>query len=555
MMFLAFKNIPCLLQSSRNKKVKHAIMDDIASPSTAVHGLLQCIWREEFPIYTLLLDECEDLLIARPRKSKNCPAKDNSSWIYTFHKGSAIKGNGRWITWGRKDKLALSLAGYMKASSVLCPEVTSSGDLKCFIESEFVLLDSKPIVSFRFLPSDISHYHTLTNSMSILGKTKRIFPSISAIALPPTIPRQCPHPGLWGKSVSKGNQRHLVNRNTFVKARFGRRVRLSDKVYDKDVRLLGCQSSCTQVAAVVTRVPAEEQEMIPSRHYVAIEAQGWGLKFLQSSLRSSIKLGAGCKVGLAPVVESETASGSKLSASDEDCRLKESEEKVKDEVNGQVPAQYGMSGTVESSVDDKLDHMKWSTGPKTASLHVCGQLVSSEGSIQKNACTGVQNIVKERYDELTYIVGVEKLNKEDEHQIQEHANVTVILPVGQHGLPTVESSGPSPLIERWRSGGNCDCGGWDLGCGLNILSTDSPSLHDKEEVVDSTGSLTPENPLKIFSQGRRQAAVVLSLSAVQDDFFSLSFQSQVSPLQAFATAVAILHSRKLLLCRAKQEKA
>jgi hypothetical protein len=25
------------------------------------------------------------------------------------------------------------------------------------------------------------------------------------------------------------------------------------------------------------------------------------------------------------------------------------------------------------------------------------------------------------------------------------------------------------LLQRWRSGGSCDCGGWDLGCKLRIL--------------------------------------------------------------------------------------
>lgn len=54
--------------------------------------------------------------------------------------------------------------------------------------------------------------------------------------------------------------------------------------------------------------------------------------------------------------------------------------------------------------------------------------------------------------------------------------VTVILPTGVHGLPTEEGV-PSPLIDRWRSGGACDCGGWDLGCSLSILDNlEQPDL-------------------------------------------------------------------------------
>lgn len=47
-------------------------------------------------------------------------------------------------------------------------------------------------------------------------------------------------------------------------------------------------------------------------------------------------------------------------------------------------------------------------------------------------------------------------------------STTVILPGGVHGLPS--KGEPSPLIERWSSGGSCDCGGWDLGCRVRVLA-------------------------------------------------------------------------------------
>jgi hypothetical protein len=77
-------------------------------------------------------------------------------------------------------------------------------------------------------------------------------------------------------------------------------------------------------------------------------------------------------------------------------------------------------------------------------------------------------------------------------------NTTVILPSGIHSLPN--KGGPSSLLQRWRSGGSCDCGGWDLGCKLRILvnqnqinKKSSPSKAcsaiDKFELVSQVYSL------------------------------------------------------------------
>ncbi|KAG5382675.1 hypothetical protein IGI04_034145 [Brassica rapa subsp. trilocularis] len=45
----------------------------------------------------------------------------------------------------------------------------------------------------------------------------------------------------------------------------------------------------------------------------------------------------------------------------------------------------------------------------------------------------------------------------------------VIVPTGNHGLPDAENSCPTPILHRWRSGGGCDCSGWDMGCHLFVL--------------------------------------------------------------------------------------
>lgn len=55
-----------------------------------------------------------------------------------------------------------------------------------------------------------------------------------------------------------------------------------------------------------------------------------------------------------------------------------------------------------------------------------------------------------------------KLSNEDNNHLM------VILPGGDHSMPS--NGEPSSLIDRWRTGGSCDCGGWDVGCKLCILS-------------------------------------------------------------------------------------
>lgn len=45
-------------------------------------------------------------------------------------------------------------------------------------------------------------------------------------------------------------------------------------------------------------------------------------------------------------------------------------------------------------------------------------------------------------------------------------SMNVVIPSGIHGGP---EDGPLSLIERWKFQGNCDCGGWDLGCSLTLL--------------------------------------------------------------------------------------
>lgn len=73
-------------------------------------------------------------------------------------------------------------------------------------------------------------------------------------------------------------------------------------------------------------------------------------------------------------------------------------------------------------------------------------------------------------------------------------STTVILPSGIHSLPS--KGGPSSLIERWNSGGSCDCGGWDLGCKLRVYA-------NQNQIIEKSSSSQPSpvtDQFKLFPQ-------------------------------------------------------
>lgn len=76
-------------------------------------------------------------------------------------------------------------------------------------------------------------------------------------------------------------------------------------------------------------------------------------------------------------------------------------------------------------------------------------------------------------------------------------NAVVILPGAVHGSPS--SGEPSPLINRWRSGGVCDCGGWDVGCKLRILSIPKKLITSKAFPISNCLELFVQVKLQILS--------------------------------------------------------
>ncbi|KAM0953388.1 hypothetical protein DsansV1_C02g0023551 [Dioscorea sansibarensis] len=121
------------------------------------------------------------------------------------------------------------------------------------------------------------------------------------------------------------------------------------------------------------------------------------------------------------------------------------------------------------------------------------------------------------------------LHNEDYVRTSNLDSIVAILPSGFHGSSTVGE--PSPLIERWKSGGLCDCGGWDEGCALTIL-------RDKNQ--ENKNSPDGTHLIELFSQKRKCA---LRMVAFREGLYTVDFRSSISLLQAFVICIATLHSK------------
>ncbi|XP_038991679.1 uncharacterized protein LOC120114979 [Hibiscus syriacus] len=118
-------------------------------------------------------------------------------------------------------------------------------------------------------------------------------------------------------------------------------------------------------------------------------------------------------------------------------------------------------------------------------------------------------------------------------------SMDILVPAGIHGGPRTRNGGPSNLIDRWRTGGRCDCGGWDLGCPLTVLEGRS----SKERGLPSTDTSDASKPFDVFVQGSKHGSPMLRIAHVHDELYFVHFQSTLSALQSFSIAVAYIHSQ------------
>ncbi|KAE8690214.1 hypothetical protein F3Y22_tig00110909pilonHSYRG00010 [Hibiscus syriacus] len=112
--------------------------------------------------------------------------------------------------------------------------------------------------------------------------------------------------------------------------------------------------------------------------------------------------------------------------------------------------------------------------------------------------------------------------------------VKVVIPTGNHGFPNTETSGPSSLLDRWRKGGGCDCGGWDMACPLVVFGNSGINCSEDQPRLDS------EQPFELFLQGAKENTPALTLTATEGGY-AVDFHAKLSVLQAFSICVSILH--------------
>ncbi|KAF2549553.1 hypothetical protein F2Q70_00019363 [Brassica cretica] len=106
-------------------------------------------------------------------------------------------------------------------------------------------------------------------------------------------------------------------------------------------------------------------------------------------------------------------------------------------------------------------------------------------------------------------------------------SIDVVFPSGIHGGP---EDGPLSLIERWKSQGICDCGGWDLGCSLTLLNSQPRK----------------DNLLELFMEGSEHETSVLRIEKLPRGRYFVQYQKWLSDLQSFSVALAFIHSHKAI---------
>ncbi|KAF7051356.1 hypothetical protein CFC21_059598 [Triticum aestivum] len=113
--------------------------------------------------------------------------------------------------------------------------------------------------------------------------------------------------------------------------------------------------------------------------------------------------------------------------------------------------------------------------------------------------------------------------------------IKMVTPSGLHGLSDDNESSPSSLLDRWRYGGGCDCGGWDMACPLVVLE----NAYD-DNWVDSVMKES-KHPMELLVQGSKEELPALSMKADGKGQLLVDFHAQLSALQAFSACISLLH--------------
>ncbi|KAL3698524.1 hypothetical protein R1sor_012600 [Riccia sorocarpa] len=483
-------------------------------------GRLQCVvTRDGLPSYSLIMDESEEIFVAKSQKVEG-PWTEGITHLYTFH---SYKGKGKhklthWKQWGKKEKPCSDFAGNMKVTSTISPMMSCSGK-QTFVESEFVLMDAKVKEIAVSVPSATNSYPR--SSFSSWDATPMRSPRLpsSSFSSPSSTYYSLPSPAAAAFATSEGAAGAMPPL-TLPSSRY--------------------VSQSMPSAAVSSRPSSSSLDKSSS----SLDKGSLRLRQLERHVTLASPLQFNAKVGSSDSwSDTETLDDSEsritrflphtqceLAAIVVRAPLTKGQDKP-----GSPSDKWGW-GINFLKKGSSSDRQKAGNGGPSSATASREDKSSEEDSGVPSTETCSSDISS--HDQVCGSCGRFPVNE----GCKGGMSVTLILPAGSHGCTANGVDGPQPLVERWKSGGRCDCGSWDLGCGLTVLD------NQKSETADSPTRAAEDaeardNTLRLHIQGKKNESLGLILTALREGCYTLGFQAPMSPLHAFATAVAVLHSR------------
>lgn len=480
-------------------ETEHSHPSASASPSHPLisQGLLHCSCKDGFPYYSFSLNESEKALVAKKWKLNN-RGREDFDWLYTFHSGpdnktilNLLKKNkSKWVA--SKDENVFDLVGHMRVSSSLCPETNSFGSLEIAVETEFVLFGI-----------NIEHVKERPARQASSTEKSILFPDLSNHTRIPN--GNCGDS--WSTSIISSSP--ITDNINFVP---------SYAVYPKN----SIKNKTTQELRL--NQPSQQrfseffQSSIMSRSVdgngACVENWGnWGISDAELCLSQpfSPHLELTAIVIRTPSSQTETVNSGT----------------GKDTVS-KNPGGWGLKFL------NKRFHSSRSTHPHHQD-DSCKLECSNNSAISPTPSSAVCT-----FDDQTPGQGLGSCHLSCKRRCK--TSITALVPADMHGLPKMKSCGPSPLIERWRFGGGCDCGGWDMGCALTLLH--NRKQRRNSDLLETNSRAEDYNSLYVLSKGEREDTPALTMTAVADGLYSVSFQSQLTTLQVFSIVLSMLHSRE-----------
>ncbi|KAH7282377.1 hypothetical protein KP509_35G027700 [Ceratopteris richardii] len=428
--------------------------------------------------YTMAIIGSEDLMLAKPCWVESHSNGGTSMCQYLFYSGQVRSRGGAngWRSWIRKEnKPSLDICGIMKVSNINENAVHLARNAL-----EFVLYDGRSAVevphsqSLRFCsadkPNTLSRDYSVASSISssTLQMSSACSVSSSPIHLDVTANKHC-----------------KVSRTDLFPVDKGASMR-NDSI----------------------------QRSTPG-HKPSLSFDSWSeLDLLESAPLPVFMPCSSSEFELAAIIIQVSAEGNNCSVHDRHINQKGLDSGVKHLID--EFSHIATPRMESSSLDQANSNPK--EAPVDEKLNLSGRYDHKQ--IQNENQTPNQVKMMQHYQNSSL--------RENMISQESPARITLLLPMGAHSSPLSDSRGPSSLLDRYRSGGACDCGGWDLGCGIDVISSED-TIENGSPYKQRDGVIHNEEKINLFSQ---VLALVLSfckdLQCILVTILCRSFRSPMS---------------------------